>query len=177
MTNNVFIGLGSNLGDSARILQKAWSRLGEHEQVDVVSLSSPFLSAPVDMLSNHWFTNAVGRVSTDLPAEGLLEVLLHVEHVFGRVRDKHQTGYQDRKIDLDLLYFDNHIIGTPSLTLPHPHLYERLFVLAPLHQIAPNFSDPVNHQTISELYALLLQKMESAEIARQEISMGQWPDL
>ena len=177
MVENVFIGLGSNLGDSVRILQKAWSRLGQNSDVSLISLSSPFLSAPVDMSSNQWFTNAAGQISTSLPADELLRVLLQVEQSLGRTRDKHQSGYQDRTIDLDLLYYNDQTYDTPRLTLPHPHLYNRLFVLAPLKEIASDFLDPVTHHTISRLYQRLLQKMESGDVAVQEISMGQWPEF
>ena len=177
MVENVFIGLGSNLGDSIRNLQKAWGRLGENSDINLITLSSPFLSAPVDMSSNQWFTNAVGQISTSLSADELLDVLLKVEQSLGRTRDKHQSGYQDRRIDLDLLYYNDLAYDTPRLTLPHPHLHNRLFVLAPLKEIASDFLDPVTHHSISRLYQRLSKKMESGEVAVQEISKGQWPEF
>lgn len=176
VTEDVFVGLGSNLGDSNQILLNAWSLLGQQAGIDLKQLSPPFLSAPVDMSSNHWFTNAVGHLSTNLSAQALLDALLATEETLGRVRNGGR-GYQDRMIDLDLLFYGLMSQDEPRLTLPHPRFSERLFVLAPLEVIAPDFVDPESGESISHLHDRLQKKINNNEIANQEISVGGWPDV
>ena len=176
-TEDVFVGLGSNLGDSAQILLNAWSFLGQHEGIEVKKLSPPFLSAPVDMSSNHWFTNAVGHLSTTLSPNDLLGVLLATEETLGRVRNGGQRGYRDRMIDLDLLFFGSTSQDEPRLTLPHPRVSERLFVLAPLAAIVPDFVDPMSGKSVDDLHLALKNKIKNNETANQEISVGVWPDV
>lgn len=172
----VFVGLGSNLGDSARTLLKAWSHLGKQRGVTLSALSPPFLSSPVDMASNHWFTNAVGQVATTHSPDQFLNILLDTESYFGRVRDDDQHGFSDRTIDLDLLYFGVVILDNPRLTLPHPHRRDRLFVLAPMAAIAPDFVDPENGQTITDLHQQLLHTLTSNQTSIQEINQRSWPE-
>ncbi len=174
-TEDVFIALGSNLGDRAHTLLRAWALLGGHEDITIKSLSPPFLSAPVDMISELWFTNAVGRISTRLAPIALLDILLETESVLGRVRGGDATGYQDRTIDLDLLYFGSAILDAPRLILPHPHLAERLFVLAPMAAISPEFVDPGRLQTIAEMHLQLLEKIKNSQVGNQKITTGSWP--
>ena len=177
ITDNVIIGLGSNLGDSARILRKAWSRLGEHETVTLGEISSPYISSPVGMASNYWFTNAVGWLKTSCSPHEFLDMLMEIERELGRLRDNGQKGYQDRLIDLDLLYFGSAILDDPHLTLPHPHLSERLFVLAPLASIAPEFIDPVRKVSMQFLYQQLVDKIDKKIIKNQKIEMRKWEDF
>jgi 2-amino-4-hydroxy-6-hydroxymethyldihydropteridine diphosphokinase len=176
VTDNVIIGFGSNLGDSAGILLKAWNILGEHPEVTPGQLSPPFISSPVDMTSNHWFTNAVGSVQTSCSPHGFLELLMETEQVLGRQRDNGKRGYQDRSLDLDLIYFGAAIMDDPRLTLPHPRRAERLFVLAPLVTISPDFVDPESGLSISRLHLDLLEDLKGKRMAQQEISAVSWPD-
>jgi 2-amino-4-hydroxy-6-hydroxymethyldihydropteridine diphosphokinase len=175
-TVDVFVGLGSNLGDSARTLLKAWKILGEQEGIELKNISSPYISSPVDMTSANWFTNAVGHLTTTLSAYQLLDILLETEQSLGRVRKENHRGYQDRVVDLDLLYYGVLIQGDPRLTVPHPHLYERLFVLAPLDAIAPEFIDPDKKVSISALYHGLLGRIDHKIIENQEIKKSDWDD-
>ncbi len=174
-TETVFIGLGSNLGDSAHLLLEGWQRLGHQQGVTLKTISSPYLSSPVGMASNFWFTNAVGQLQTSRRADEILEILLHTEKRLGRVRDEKKQGYQDREIDLDLLYFGATVMDTPRLTLPHPHRNERLFVLAPMAAIAPDFIDPETGYTVSEMHRKLMQQIASGSLEPQEITPGVWP--
>lgn len=171
----VFIGLGSNLGDSASLLLEGWRTLGQFRGVELEKISSPYLSAPVGMTSSFWFTNAVGRLQTSRSAEELLEILLDTEKQLGRIRDGKKQGYQDREIDLDLLYFGQMIIDTPRLTVPHPHRNERLFVLAPMTALAPDFVDPETGLPVSEMYQQLRQRIDAGTIEVQEITTRSWP--
>ena len=176
-TDDVYVALGSNLGDSAGILLKAWQQLGTHEQIETMTLSPPYLSAPVDMISQHWFVNAVGQLATSLTSGELLDVLFAVETKYGRERSNSGTGYQDRTLDLDLLYFGSEILDKPRLTLPHPRRADRLFVMAPLAHLNPDFVDPELSRTVGDLHRELLEKIEGNTLSDQEISVSTWSKL
>ncbi len=143
----VFIGLGSNLGDGRQNLQKAWQRLGALSGVISLSLSSPYLSEPVGMDSEHWFTNAVGVLKTRLSPEELLDSMLQIEQGMGRDR----SAGKDRSIDLDILYYDDIVCHTSVLELPHPELHNRLFVLAPMVELSPDHLHPVRQETTAQM--------------------------
>jgi 2-amino-4-hydroxy-6-hydroxymethyldihydropteridine diphosphokinase len=172
--DRVFIGLGSNLGDSALILREAWQRLGELPGNRCVAISSPYISAPVDMHSTHWFTNAVGELRTSHRPLKLLEHLLAVEAAMGRKRDPQFSDYQDRVLDLDLLYCGEVKVDTPALVLPHPQRCRRLFVLSPLAEIAPDFLDCVDGRTIIAIESHLRRRMAAGAEPVQEIQRTYW---
>ena len=174
-SETVFIGLGSNLGDSINLLQQSWQALGQCQGIILEALSLPYLSAPVAMASTFWFTNAVGQLQASRSAGEVLDILLETEKQLGRTRDGKKQGYQDRKIDLDLLYYGETVIDTPRLTVPHPHRSERLFVLAPLADIAPDFVDPETGSTVLEMYRNLQQLIASGSLEPQEITRAAWP--
>ncbi|MBE0584210.1 MAG: 2-amino-4-hydroxy-6-hydroxymethyldihydropteridine diphosphokinase [Desulfofustis sp.] len=176
LCENVFIGLGSNLGDSRQLLVKAWNLLGERPEVTLGELSAPYLSSPVGMNSSHWFTNAVGRVIARCTPLRLLEILQQVEASLGRLRNKELKGYQDRLIDLDLIYFGEVVCDEPRLTLPHPQRAERLFVLAPLAEIAPDFLDPelADGSTVARMHEDLRNRINARHVADQELLKSSW---
>ncbi|MCI5221897.1 MAG: 2-amino-4-hydroxy-6-hydroxymethyldihydropteridine diphosphokinase [Candidatus Electrothrix sp. AR4] len=163
------IGLGSNLGQSRTLLHDAWFALAGHPDVTLQALSSPYRTRPIAMESPHWFINAVGVLQTTLSPEALLELLLRVEEQFGRVRSANQEGYQDRTLDLDLLLFDDLIMETARLTLPHPVMHERLFVLVPLTEAAPRIEHPVLKKTVTELLA-----EQESKVGREDIEQLCW---
>lgn len=169
-----YIGLGSNLGDGLAILADAWRVLGEDEGITAGELSSPYMTAPVDMASQHWFTNAVGWLETTLPPLELLKVLLAVEVRFGRERRDGSFGYQDRSLDLDLLYYGDIIMDTPELILPHPRIADRLFVLAPFAELAADFHDPLSGRTMAEMAKGLRAELAGRSGQGQEIIKGSW---
>jgi 2-amino-4-hydroxy-6-hydroxymethyldihydropteridine diphosphokinase len=171
-----FIGLGSNLGDGTRVLKDAWKRIGAREGITLSVLSHPYLTAPVDMESSNMFTNAVGMLQTALPVRQLLSELLRIESEFGRRRDIPNTGYQDRTLDLDILCFDGVVLDAPELVLPHPRLVERLFVLAPFAEIAPEYRALPDGPTIREKCAELLERLQSGRIPWQEIKKREWEE-
>ena len=150
------IGMGSNLGDSLTILQESWQQLGQVPGICLLKLSSPYRTEPVGMESAHWFINAVGMLATAMPPEQLLTTLLDLEHRFGRRRDSRQQGYQDRTLDLDLLLYDDRLLDTQRLQLPHPEMHKRLFVLVPLAELAPEYVHPRLQRTARQMKASLL---------------------
>lgn len=169
-----YIGLGSNIGDGLGTLALAWKAIGLTAGIKTVSISSPYRTAPVGMESDNWFSNAVGLVETTLRGEELLDSLQMVERDFGRVRKTGDKGYQDRTIDLDILLFGDTISANPLLTLPHPEMADRRFVLEPLLEIAPDLVHPVNGLTVSEMNARLTGQSSGA---RQDIEKLTWPEL
>ena len=173
--DRIFIGLGSNLGKSLSILREAWQRVDKLEDTVCINLSNPYLSSPVAMLSRSWFTNAVGEVQSSLSPEKLLIELFSIEHALGRTRASSVSGYQDRLVDLDLLYYgDKEIYGT-FLTLPHPRLAERLFVLTPLAEIAPDFIDCSTNCSIQEMESQLRTKLDKNLLPAQKLLRSEWP--
>ena len=134
----VFIGLGSNLGDGRANLRDAWRRLGAWPGMKTLILSHAYESAPVGMASTQVFTNAVGVCETKLTPQALLAGLLQIELAMGRDR----TKGMDRVIDLDILYYDDCVVQGPELSIPHPEIANRLFVLAPLAELAPDHKHP-----------------------------------
>lgn len=169
-----FIGLGSNLGDGLKTLQDAWQEIGQTIHITTVVLSDPYLSAPVGMESSNWFTNAVGMLETSLEPDCVLDHLMAIESRFGRRRNNDVEGYQDRSLDLDIIYFGDVVLQTRRLVLPHPCLSQRLFVLEPLAEIAPNYCDPNDGLTTLEKKVHLYQLMADDNLPLQEISRAQW---
>jgi len=150
-----YIGLGSNLGDSLRDLRDAWRKLGEQPEIRLTVLSSPYRTEPVGMNSPNWFINAVGCLQTSAAPLDLLHRLTEIEKRLGRTRRTDKQGYHDRILDLDLLLYDQLILKTDDLTLPHPEMHRRRFVLEPLCEIAPNCLHPRLQKTVDQLFQSL----------------------
>jgi 2-amino-4-hydroxy-6-hydroxymethyldihydropteridine diphosphokinase len=171
LRKNACIGLGSNLGDSLRIVHRAWQVIGRQPGIEAVALSSPYRSEPVGMASPNWFINGVGLLRTTLSPDELLARLLALEKEFGRQRDRSASGYQDRILDLDLLLYDDLVYAGERLVLPHPELHRRLFVLLPLAEIAPTLRHPVLARTVQEL---LLDRLRESD--RPLCLKAAWPE-
>jgi len=172
----IFIGLGSNLGDGKWQLLTAWGLLGGAPGVSLGRLSNPYRSAPVGMVSGNWFTNAVGEIRAEMPPLELLRHLLAIEAVMGRRRHPRKSGYQDRTLDLDLLYYGDLQLAVADLYLPHPNRRERLFVLEPLSEIARDFIDCEARRPVSALLADLRERQRALpEKHRQHVYAETWP--
>jgi len=150
----VFIGLGSNLGDGRVNLKEAWRRLGVTPGVQTLILSHAYQSAPIGMASTRMFTNAVGVCETKMSPQALLAGLLQTEAAMGRDR----TKGQDRVIDLDILYYDDDVMQGAELSIPHPEIANRLFVLAPLAELAPDHIHPVTGLTSLQMQRRVLDQ-------------------
>lgn len=165
-----FIGFGSNLGNGRQLVLSAWNRLALDCAVGCLQLSSLYVSEAVGMESRFLFTNGAGMVETRLGPSELLNLLLQVETEHGRLRDADAVGYQDRSLDLDLLYFGGTVCRSPELVLPHPHIASRLFVLAPLVEIAPWFQDPLTGLTVEGMYQQLLLRIHQGKVPSQPVA-------
>jgi len=147
------IALGTNLGDRPANLHLALKHLAN---LGTVTATSTFHdTAPVGYLHQPHFLNAAALLETTLPPETLLQSLLSIEKQMGRDRTT-APPKGPRIIDLDLLLYGNDVLATPELTLPHPAMQDRAFVLTPLAEIAPNLVHPTLHRTISKLLQSLI---------------------
>lgn len=141
------IALGSNLGHSEQILTNAITVIDQRPGVLVSARSHFYKTAPVGPPQPD-YVNACITVETNLSARALLQRLLSIEGQFGRIR-KERWGA--RSLDLDLIFYGDRIIDAPKLSVPHPRLHERAFVLIPLMDIAPQWQHPVMKRTVKQL--------------------------
>jgi 2-amino-4-hydroxy-6-hydroxymethyldihydropteridine diphosphokinase len=144
----VYLGLGSNLGDRKQNLSQALELLSKHAVIEQVS--SVHETEPVGFKEQPLFLNAVCRISTGLKPGQLLRLAKKIEARLGRTES---FANAPRPIDIDILFYDNEVLDGKELTVPHPRLVERAFVLVPLVEIAPNLVHPVSGKTVKELLA------------------------
>lgn len=154
------IALGSNLGQSRRILTGALNALNDVPDIQVDTQSPFFRTAAVGPPQPDYL-NACAILATTLSPRQLLQVLLDIEARFGRVR---QERWGPRRLDLDLLLFDDWVVDEPGLCIPHPRMGDRAFVLVPLAEIAPDWVHPVKGLAIAQL----LQRVDSSDIRLSE---------
>jgi 2-amino-4-hydroxy-6-hydroxymethyldihydropteridine diphosphokinase len=156
---NIFIALGSNLGDRALNLSRAVDELARIPTARVTALSPFYDTEPVGMLAAANFLNAVLRLECSLAPADLLCELMRIEtEIFQRKR----SGSVDaRRMDLDILFYGNSVINAPPvLVIPHPRLHKRRFALEPLAAIAPEFVHPLLGKTVGELLAGLIDSSQ-----------------
>jgi 2-amino-4-hydroxy-6-hydroxymethyldihydropteridine diphosphokinase len=145
----IYLSLGSNLGDRAGNLEQAIKGLPE-AGVRVLRSSSLYETEPVDYLDQPWFLNSVVEAETSLAPARLLEALQAIEHDLGSEK---LIPRGPRLIDLDVLFYGDDIIHAAGITIPHPRLAQRRFVLVPLVELAPKLRHPVLQKTAAELLA------------------------
>jgi 2-amino-4-hydroxy-6-hydroxymethyldihydropteridine diphosphokinase len=134
----VFIGVGSNLGNRENYIRKAINRLEETAGITVDKVSSIIESEPLNAPAQGKFLNAVIKLETNLSAQTLLEELQAIEKDLGRTRPFKNAP---RTIDLDIILYGEEEINNPGLTVPHPRMFERPFVIKPLLELEPSFED------------------------------------
>ena len=136
--HSVYIGLGSNLGRRGDNIRRA---------LDLLTQDGSRLAAA--------FLNAAALVLTPLPPEAFLDATQRVERALGRTVKSENGIYHDRTIDIDMLFYDDIVLNTPRLAIPHPHMCGRAFVLAPLCEIAPAMVHPASGMTVAQMLAAL----------------------
>ena len=141
-----YLSLGSNVGDREKHLDDAITRMEEHGRV--VSVSSLYETEPVEFINQAWFLNCAMALETTETPEQLMASVLRIEQEMGRQRIENKGP---RTIDIDILLFGDAILDTPALTVPHPAMHRRRFVLQPLAEIAPEVRHPLLKKTIREL--------------------------
>ena len=156
-----YIGLGSNLGDPIAELRGAVTEL-ESRGVELRARSSLYRTEPVDALEQAWFVNAVAEIRFGGRPDELLQICLNVETARGRERTR---GNQPRILDLDVLLLGDIVLASDELTVPHPRLHERRFVLEPMVQIAPDAIHPGLRKTMRDL---LKECVDESKVVRLE---------
>jgi 2-amino-4-hydroxy-6-hydroxymethyldihydropteridine diphosphokinase len=159
------IGLGSNLGERETMIRLALEQLAGLPETELGRVSSLYDTAPIGDLEQPNFLNAVAAVETGLTARQLLWNLLLIERRLGRQRSP-QSRYGPRTIDLDLLLFGDQVIDEPELTVPHPELAQRAFVLVPLVELEPTLAHPVLGDTMVALLARLKARPAVKRLSR-----------
>jgi len=150
-----FLCLGSNLGDRRKALREAEDALSRGG-VFVDGRSSIYETEPVDVTDQPWFLNRVLHVRTDRSALSLLDLCKRIEHVAGRLPT---VRYGPRVLDIDILLYDDVTLDHPRLTLPHPQMHTRRFVLVPLLELAPN----VRHPNTGTQYKEMLDQLDEGK--------------
>lgn len=149
----VYLSLGSNIGDKFAYLKKAIENLKQHEKIEITKYSSLYETAPVGYLNQDNFINQVIELSTSLLPYELLSVCQMIENKLER---KRTIRFGPRTIDIDILLYDDLILNDENLTIPHPRMYERAFVLVPLFEI--NKDLVINNSPISYLVDIVSKK-------------------
>jgi len=145
--NRAVLGLGSNIGDRKKNLETARQLLSDNGCL-LLKKSSVYETEPWGNRDQPAFYNQVVEIETTLNAPALMALILEIEKQMGRVR---KEKWEPRVIDIDILFFNDEIIHSENLTVPHPRLHERKFVLAPLKEILPDYVHPVLKKTVSEI--------------------------
>jgi 2-amino-4-hydroxy-6-hydroxymethyldihydropteridine diphosphokinase len=154
-----YVGIGANLGDPAGQVRGAIAALGSLPGTVLVAASHLYRTAPIGYADQPDFVNAVAAVDTTLTAQDLMRALQHIERGAGRERSFRNAP---RTLDLDLLLYGDATIDEPGLTVPHPRMHERAFVLAPLAEIAPDAAIPGRGPAAACLARLDDQRIERA---------------
>jgi 2-amino-4-hydroxy-6-hydroxymethyldihydropteridine diphosphokinase len=166
-TTDAVLGLGSNVGERRTALAGAADALRRHPEIEIVAASSLYESAPWGMTSQQDFLNAAVRIAMALAPADLLAAVLAIEASLGRVR---REKWGPRVIDIDILVYGEESFDVPGLTIPHPHLTERVFALAPLVDVMPEvmIADRPARQWLAQLQRKDLKEVSGPEWAEPE---------
>lgn len=148
-SHTAYIAVGSNMGDKLGWCQKGIAGLEKNGNSAVTACSRFYRTEPVDYTDQDWFVNAVVRIRTSLPPHDLLAELNMIEISAGRVRTDQRFG--PRTLDMDIVFYDDVILDSPDLILPHPRMHKRHFVLQPICDIDASLVHPLLRKTVSDL--------------------------
>lgn len=155
--NTAYLSLGANQGDKFDTLQIAIRKL--NSLGDVTQISSVYQTPPWGFESDDFY-NIVICLQTPLDASILLPFLLDIETELGRKRDPNKKGYAARPLDIDVIFFNNEVINTKTLIVPHPRAQDRKFVLVPLKELAPDYKHPILKKSVTNLLNTTIDKSE-----------------
>ncbi len=150
---NVFIGLGSNIGDKHQNLHRAIHHIQAMPQTKLIAVSSFYPTKAWGNTEQEDFLNACVHIQTYLNAQTCMQYLLAIEENMGRIRTADK--WQPRIIDLDILDFNSEVIHTQTVTAPHPYLHERMFALLPLQELFPSYIHPVLKKPVQDIITIL----------------------
>lgn len=152
----VFLGIGTNKGDRKRNIQIALNKLSKHKEIRIIKVSKMLKNPPQEGIKTGYFLNGAIKILTTLRPTTLLKYCLKIEKYLGRIRPQelkvHKKINKSRTIDLDILFYGDKIIRNKGLTIPHPRLHKRYFVLIPLMELDKTFIHPEFKESIQELY-------------------------
>lgn len=146
----LYLALGSNLGDKQQNIGNAYKQI-EKRIGEIISQSAFYITMPDGFQSDNMFVNSVCAVHTELSLTSILAITQRIELELGRDNKSRNNLYTDRIIDIDILIYDDLIINTPTLTVPHPRFHVRKFVMEPFAEIAPDVRHPMKGKTIKKL--------------------------
>ena len=166
----VYLSLGSNLGDRQANLQKALQQLGEN-RIEVRRVSSLYRTEPVGYTEQPWFVNCVAEVMTDLMPLQLLRRCQAIERQMGR-RPGPKNG--PRLIDIDVLLYENTVVSSTEIAIPHPRMAERRFVLVPLNDLAPALEEPLSRLTVRQMLKATKDKSQVMRLQAELLRAEEW---
>lgn len=147
----VYLSLGSNKGDRIGYVQQAAGLLAALDDIKIIRTSAFYETEPWNMNTETWFVNAVLEIKTQLTPRDLLTECMRIETQLGRTK-RNNPDYEDRTMDIDILFYNNEIINEDNLIIPHKFVHLRAFILVPLLELIPDYVHPVLNKTISELH-------------------------
>lgn len=168
MKNISYLSIGSNLGDRLGTFQKSFQLFAENPHIELFACSSLYETDPVGYTDQDCFLNAVFKVKTDLKPEDLLQTCNHIEQELGR---KREVRWGPRTLDLDILLYNHENIETEILSIPHPRLHERAFVIVPLMEVDPDIRLPKMNTSLSDLLEKIPDK-EGVRLWKQKNGEG-----
>jgi 2-amino-4-hydroxy-6-hydroxymethyldihydropteridine diphosphokinase len=148
--HTIFLAFGSNLGNKKENIETAY-KIIEKQIGKIISQSAFYVTEPKDFNSDNFFINSVCEIASELSLLKVFSITQQIEVEIGRIQKSNNGHYFDRLIDIDLLMYDNVVVNTYEITVPHPRFHLRSFVLIPFAEIASNVIHPILYKTISQL--------------------------